>query len=118
MAAQGAELLRMADELLRTAIESELATVEELRLRVARGQPLSTPSGGRWVGTTPALSELAVHGKFGPFCTICRVPVRSAGKIWAFYSVSGEIPARSAGKFWGTCVASVKFCSLDFFELS
>ena len=50
--------------------------------------------------------------KIGHFCTICRVPARSAGKLWAFYSVSGEIPAQSAGKFWRTCVASVKFCSL------
>ena len=40
------------------------------------------------------------------------LPARSDGKIWAFYSVSGEIPARSAGKIWAICVASVKFCSL------
>ena len=43
---------------------------------------------------------------------VVSLPARSAGKNWDFYSVSGEIPARSAGKFWGTCVASVKFCSL------
>ena len=35
------------------------------------------------------------------------LPARSAGKIWGFYSVSGEIPARSAGKFWAICLASV-----------
>ena len=49
---------------------------------------------------------------FGPFCTICRVPARSAGKFWAFYPVSGEIQARSARKFWGICLASVKFSHL------
>ena len=91
MAAQGAELLRVADELLRTAIESELATVEELRLRVARGQPLSTPSGGRWVGTTPALSELAVHEKFGPFTLFLvrsrrGAPGNSAAHVWPLSS--------------------------------
>ena len=40
------------------------------------------------------------------------LPARRDGKIWAFYSVSGEIPALERREFWGICVASVKFCSL------
>ena len=47
------------------------------------------------------VSRRVAPENFGPFCTICRVPARSAGKFWAFYPVSGEIPARSAGKFLG-----------------
>ena len=44
-----------------------------------------------WVG----LFRRAALENFAPFCTICRVLARSAGEIWAFYSVSGEILARS-----------------------